>query len=96
MELRELFKSEILNSIECSREIGYNPSAFVGMIEIDHPVEVAKKLMVSGRIQPGFERLIKANRKDLTVEYIMLKPEYNDLFGKQHLEAAEWRLKQAN
>lgn len=55
----------------------------------------ARRLLASGDIQNGFERLIRMGRGDLTVEYAALQPQWSELFDERHREAAQWRLHQA-
>ena len=50
---------------------------------------------MSGEIQTGFERLVRAGRPELTTEYAMTDPYWRTLFGPQYREAAQWRLDQA-
>lgn len=59
------------------------------------PVAAAKHLLESGDVQPGFERLVREGRLDLTVEMAVLNPKWDGLFDKPHREAAWWRLAQA-
>jgi hypothetical protein len=55
----------------------------------------AKKLIASGAIQDGFRKVVELGRPDLTMESIMLEPEFQTLFSRAELDAARWRLKQA-
>ncbi|EHR42719.1 hypothetical protein AJE_00095 [Alishewanella jeotgali KCTC 22429] len=57
-----------------------------------HAVDIAKKLVVSGDFQTGFREMIARGRPDLTFESIMLEDEFADLFTRQELEVARWRL----
>lgn len=65
------------------------------MIEDVGAVEAAKRLLVSGDVQPGFDRLVKEGRLDLTIEAAVLDPKWAPLFEEKHREAARWRLEQA-
>lgn len=65
------------------------------MMETHGAVEAAKRLLESGDIQSGFERLVTLGRTDLTVEMAVLNPRWGALFGDSHREAAWWRLVQA-
>jgi hypothetical protein len=44
----------------------------------------ARRLLVSGDIQGGFERLIRMGRADLTVEHAVLQPRWHDIFEDGH------------
>lgn len=92
MSIRDEFAAAILAAIKESKELGYNPTRFIEMIEQSHPVEIGKKLVVSGDLQSGIIQMAKMNRKDLTIESIMLKPEFSALFTSAELKAAQWRL----
>jgi hypothetical protein len=95
MDIRQQFKAKTLDSIRESYEIGYSPTRFESMIQDRHPVEVAKKLVISGEIQTGVKELKKLGRLDITIESLMGLPEFKELFTSRELKAAEWRLKVA-
>lgn len=95
MKLRDSFEATVLGAVKECYEIGYAPTRFEAMIQELHPVEVAKKFVVSGEFQYGFKELLKLGRSELTIESIMLKKEYKALFNEQELAAADWRLKNA-
>ena len=62
------------------------------MIEREHPVEVGKKLVLSGDLQHGIRELGKLGHLELTIESIMLEDEFQGLFSPQELDAARFRL----
>lgn len=90
--MRDAFDRVIRESIAEAQRIGCISDAFVTMIAQEHPVEVAKKLVLSGASQEGFKRAMEIHRKDITVEYTMLIPKFKVLFTEKELEAARWRL----
>jgi hypothetical protein len=73
----------------------YHPTAWISMIQRWGAAEAARRLLVSGDIQDGFQRLIDAGRVDLTVERSALYPRWHPIFRDSHREAARWRLRQA-
>ncbi|MHB1174067.1 MAG: hypothetical protein ACYCZJ_02945 [Sulfuriferula sp.] len=78
--------------LECHR-LGYHPSDFEGMLANASAAHVTEKLVTSGVLQAGFKRLAKMGRLDLSVEFIMLEPQFESLFSNKQLrEAAQWRL----
>ncbi|MCC5951907.1 MAG: hypothetical protein JJU45_07395 [Acidimicrobiia bacterium] len=79
---------------ECA-EFGYTPTAWIAMLDRWGAAEAARRLMVSGDVQYGFERLILQGRPELTVEYAVLQPSWRSLFRDDHRAAARWRLSQA-
>ncbi|WP_394201411.1 hypothetical protein [Shewanella waksmanii] len=89
---RDRFEAAVRAAVRECYEIGYAPTRFEQMISVDHPVEVARKFVVSGDFQYGFRELLNMGRNDLTIESIMLQPAFSDLFTQQELDAATWRL----
>jgi hypothetical protein len=73
----------------------YYPHAWIDMAKQFGAAEAARRLVVSGDIQAGFERLVRAGRPDLTIEWAILDAKWDPLFSEQHREAARWRLRQA-
>jgi hypothetical protein len=65
------------------------------MITSHGAAEAARRLVISGDIQSGFQRLVSLGRPDLTIEWAVADPYWRPLFGPQYREAAEWRLNQA-
>ena len=92
MTIRENFKAEVISATERCYDIGYSPNIFKQMISSQHPVEVGKKLVLSGELQYGIRELAKLSHLELTIESIMLQPRFQSLFSKEELEAAQWRL----
>lgn len=90
------FADRLKDSIIESRKLGYNPSVFEGMLNSYGAVGAAKRLLLPSEGQTGLKRLISLGRKDLTVEAIMLEPEFSVLFSEQELEAAAWHLSQCS
>ena len=95
MNPRNDFNFEVRTAIGKCYEIGYVPTRFEKVIERDHPVEVAKKLVISGDLQYGIRKLVSMGRPELTVEAIMLQERFSPLFDPKELEAAKWRLEEA-
>ncbi|MFK5894348.1 MAG: hypothetical protein QM504_14090 [Pseudomonadota bacterium] len=92
MSLRDEFKAEIKSAVGQCYDLGYAPTRFEQMIENSHPVEVAKKFVVSSEFQSGFKELKKMGKLELTVEGIMVKTKFSSLFNSGELTAAQWRL----
>jgi hypothetical protein len=92
MSLRDEFRAEVRSAIGKCYDLGYIPSRFERMIELAHPVEVAKKLVVSGEFQHGICELTKLGHQELTIEGIMQQKWFSPLFTKAELQAAAWRL----
>ncbi len=84
-------------AVEACRRLSppYNPTAWVAMSTRHGAAEAARRLVVSGDIQTGFERLVRAGKPELTIEWAMLGTKWDPIFHDQHREAARWRLRQA-
>jgi hypothetical protein len=63
-------------------------TVWIGMVNKLGAAEAARRLVVSGDIQTGFERLVQAGRPELTIEWAILGIEWSPLFSEQHREAA--------
>ena len=92
MTIREEFSGRLRSAMDECASLGYPPSRIRQMFDASHPVEVAKRLVVSGYFQDGFRAVIGMGRPDLTVESIMLEERFSTLFTVQELKAARWRL----
>jgi len=77
---------------EESARLGYAPTEFEAMIKMNGGVRTAQKLVLSSEIQSGLKKLKKLGRLDLSMEAIMLLPEFAPLFSEGELAAARWRL----
>lgn len=74
------------------REVGYNPTYFLGMVAEHGPAEASRRLIRSKDASDGFTRLWEARRLDMTVEAIALLPWYEELFDDHDREMARRRL----
>jgi len=86
------FSEALRVAIEESRRIGYPPNRFETMLNEMGAIPLAKKLVKSSDLQVGLDALKKLGRLDISLEHIMQKEEFNSLFTKAELEAAQWRL----
>ncbi len=91
------YERECWEAIEECRNLNppYYPTAWIGMVRRWGAAEAARRLLISGDIQDGFQRLIDAGRADITVEMSALYPRWRQVFRDSHREAARWRLRQA-
>ena len=94
-QLSDLFEGRVRSAVQQCRAIGYHPNDFAAMLENSDAVSLAKRLVTSGDIQSGLKRLVSLGHPDLSVESIMLEPDFAALFDSQILAAAKWRLDQA-
>lgn len=93
-DLSERFESKLWETAKTATAIGCSSHIFERMLRQHGGVQTAKRLIASGDIQNGFERLAELDRLDLSLEQIMLNPEFAPLFTPEELEAAKWRLDQ--
>ena len=82
-------------AVEETRKFNYSPTIWVSMMNDLGAVAAARRLLLSPEIQSGFERLAREGRVDLTIEFAVLNPKWDRLFGFPEREAAWWRLQQA-
>ena len=94
-QLRADFAEAIFGAIRECHEFGYQPIKWEALNRAQHPVEASTKLVQSPDFQDGFKRLLREGREYLTVEAIMLRPEFARLFSEPLLQAARWRLQAA-
>ncbi|MEJ6500987.1 MAG: hypothetical protein QNL16_00465 [Rhodobacterales bacterium] len=92
--LEKKFADELLATCDEAAKLGYVANEFAAMLETSGGVQTAKKLVRSGEIQSGLLRLRDLGRLDLATEAVMLRPEFKELFNKDHLDAASWHLDQ--
>jgi hypothetical protein len=93
--LEEEFQRACEAAVDECLTLGYVPSVWMSMMRgPGGAAAAARRLLVSGDIQTGFERLIKMGRQDLTVEHAVLDEHWAPLFKDAHREAARWRLAQ--
>ena len=95
MSLEAEFHAACEDAVAECRALGYAPTAWVAMVEPHGAVGAAKRLLISGDIQPGLLRLLKLGRPDLTVEHAVLLDRWHELFDDMDRELATWRLAQA-
>ncbi len=96
MTLEDEFQRACELAVDECRALGYVPTAWISMMRgPGGAVSAARRLLISGDVQSGFERLIQMGRRDLTVEQAALDERWAELFSDAHREAARWRLAQA-
>jgi hypothetical protein len=89
------FHREMVNVYETAkREAGYNATRFLQMLSEHGGLETARQLLHASGVSDGFTALWMANRVDLTVEALVLKPEHQLLFTPDELDIARTRLDQ--
>ncbi|MCL2641655.1 MAG: hypothetical protein FWD53_12475 [Phycisphaerales bacterium] len=82
-----------MSDVEEARQLGYNPSYFLKMLEEYGAAETARRLIRQEPLPEGFSRLWEMHRLDLTIEACVHdNPQFHTLFDPQTLEACDARL----
>lgn len=77
---------------DAKREVGYNATRFLVMVRELGGLHAAHRLLGGDRIHDGFGELLLAGRPDLTVEALVLNPEFQTFFSEEELRVARQRL----
>lgn len=73
-------------------EANYNANYFIRMVSEQGGLSAAEQLLSASQPSQGFTALWEAGRLDLSVEAVVLRPEYSSLFSRQQLQTARRRL----
>lgn len=92
--LQNKFNEEVFESIEKMKKEVYTPTRFIRMLHQsnNNAVEVAQKVALKNATI-GIEILYEKGRLDLSMEALIVKPEYKELFSSQVINACARRLK---
>ena len=92
--LQNKFNNEVMEAIEESKKIGYNPSRFIQMLHQagNNAYEVVQRL-VTKEVSTGLEKLWEKGRLELSMEAIIVKPEYQELFSPEIISICTKKLK---
>ena len=75
------------------RKCGYRATYFKNMLEDHGGLQTAKTLLHKPGLQYGFEFLWECGCLDITMEALILKPPWNNLFTEEEKEIARKRLR---
>lgn len=79
--LEKQFEEELIKNCEMGKkECGYTPTRFLQTIEKFGGVKTAKEILRKGRLSDGFDKLQEAGRIELTMEALVCKSKYGELF----------------
>ncbi|HEX2915793.1 MAG TPA: AAA family ATPase [Chloroflexia bacterium] len=81
---------------ESSRTINYRPSYLLQMVNEQGGVATAHALLAKNEPSSGLATLLEKGRLDLSVEALVLKPEFAPLFTEEEREKARDLLRQCN
>ena len=89
------FHQEMLRIYKDASVFGYRPTYFLRMVNERGGVAAARHLLRDGTISEGFARLWDEARLDLSVEAVVLDPQWRALFTSDELAVAQMRLDDA-
>ena len=73
-------------------ECGYNATRFLHMLYEHRGLETARILLRASKVSEGYIALWERKRLDLTVEAVILTPEWHTLFSEDERQIARVRL----
>lgn len=89
------FHSEMLLIYQLAKqECHYSARRYLAMLRRRGGVETAKRLLHSKKISEGYKTLKEYGRLDLTVEALVIKQEWRELFTMEEIQIATKRLKE--
>ena len=91
--LEDKFHDAMINVyLSALKECNYRAKAFLTMVVEMGGLRAAKKLLASDTMQSGLYELFECGRLDLTVEDLVRREEYRELFEPEELAEAKRRL----
>lgn len=94
-EVRRRFEQAMKDVyVRAKDEAGYNATVYLRMLAEHGGLETARRLLASSNVSDGFVSLWECHRLDLTVENVVLQPEFEPLFTEQDREVARNRLQE--
>ena len=91
-DLESRFHHEMLRIYERAAVFGYRPTRFKQMVERHGGVEAARRLLKGEKMSDGFARLRKMGMSDISVEALVLREPWRQLFTAAELAQAQRRL----
>ena len=85
-ELRRLYE-------EPKRRFGYNATYFLQMLGEDDPVGTARRLVLDPKHSEGLTKLWELHALELSVEALVLRDPWNQLFGQEVHDTARKKLR---
>ncbi len=80
--------------ITAKKELNYNASRFIQLVAREGGRKAAKQLISKSGNTYGFEVLWENKRLDLSVEALVLNPEFHELFTEEERAICRNRLKE--
>ena len=94
-ELQKSFHAAMIEVyVRAKSEAGYTASRFLTMVTDQGGYEAARTLLHASSVSDGYTTLWERKRLDLTVEAVILRPEWHALFSEEERNVACERLSQ--
>jgi hypothetical protein len=94
MGLEQEFHAELEGTVEAARVRDYFPAIFQQMLAEHGGVETAKRLLAVDEPQVGLFRLYELNLLANSMEAVVIKEKYKELFTLEEIEIARRRLEE--
>jgi len=92
--LERRFHNEMVNIHRRAKtEAGYNATRFLQMVQVQGGLATAHELLRHNTVSEGFTALALKQKLDLTVEALVLREPWRQLFTAEELARAELRLR---
>jgi hypothetical protein len=91
-EQEKAFYAALMDVTRQCQRLGYNPGYTIQMIEKLGPVGTCKRILGNPESLDGLTRLWELKRLDLTMEALVLRPEFASVFTEDELVVARERL----
>jgi len=94
-DIEHRFDIAMMNIYHRARnEAKYTATRFLQMLHEHRGLETARILLHSATVSEGYTALWERGRLDLTVEALILQPEWNDIFTAEERDIARKRLQE--
>ena len=92
-DLARRFHAEMIGVyVKAREECGYTATRFLRMVSENGGLQAARALLAASKISEGFEALWQRGRLDVTVEALVLRAPWKELFTVDELAVASRRL----
>ena len=91
---KQFFNDMKVIYLRADQEINYRPTRFPQMLSEKGGVETALILVAKSEVTEGFIKLWKNNRLDLSVEALVVKDDYRELFDNDIRKICADRLRE--
>ena len=95
-KLEAAFEHEMETTYHEAAKLGYRATYFLRMVREHGGVETAHRLLAASGSSEGLGRLWELGRLDISLEALVLKPEYASLFTNEERRIARERLAEMN